>query len=81
MKDRGTKIIMLCKHIKMTDIHQGGQYSVSSDLKEWQEIELDKAEFETMSFGIPESLRQGKNIYFKFTPQGESHVGGFALLP
>jgi hypothetical protein len=76
-----TKIAMLCKYVKMTDIHRSGQYFISADLRKWQEIKLNKAELETMTFVIPESLRQNKNIYFKFAPQGESHVGGFALLP
>ncbi len=79
-KNRSTKIVMLCKYLKMKDIHGAEQYFVSTNLKEWQEISLEKAEFESMSFEIPEKLRQTENIYFKFTPNGESMVGGFALI-
>ena len=79
--NQSAKIVMLCKYIKMHDINGEGQYFVSTDLKEWQEIELEKAEFETLSFEIPETFRQAENVYFKFSPVGESMVGGFALLP
>ncbi len=79
--NRSTKMAMLCKYAKMTDVRKPGQYFVSSNLEKWQEIKPDKAEFETITFTIPENLRQNQNVYFKFAPQGESHVGGFALLP
>jgi hypothetical protein len=79
--NRSAKIVMLCKYVKMQDINGAGQYFVSSDLNEWQEITLEKAEFETLSFEIPKTFSQAENVYFKFTPLGESHVGGFALLP
>ena len=77
---RSTKIAMLCKYNKMHDLHQEGQYYISSDMKEWQEIGLENAEFEVLSFEIPKAFRQAENVYFKFTPSGETHVGGFALL-
>ncbi len=79
--NRSTKIVMLCKYVKMDDINGEGQYYLSKDLKNWREIESKKAEAETLSFEIPEFFRRAENIYFKFTPAGESMVGGFALLP
>lgn len=79
-KNRSTKIAMLCKYVKMKDINGPGQYFVSTSLKDWKEIELEKAEFETMIFEIPINLRQAENIYFKFIPEGEAMVGGFALI-
>ena len=78
--NRSKRIAMLCRYIKMHDLHQEGQYFVSSDLKEWQEIELENEEFETLNFLIPKTFRQAEDVYFKFTPSGEAHVGGFALL-
>ncbi len=79
--NHSTKMAMLCKYAKPAEIYQPGQFFMSSDLKTWQEIKPDNAEFETITFVIPENLRQDKNIYFKFAPKGELHVGGFALLP
>ena len=78
--NQSKKIAMLCKYKKMHDINQNGQYFISTDLSEWQEIELENAEYEVLSFEIPKDFQQAENVYFKFIPSGESHVGGFALL-
>ncbi len=75
-----SRFAMLCNYNKIKNLNQEGQYLVSSDLKNWQEINLEKAEFDVMIFRIPETLQQVENIYFKFIPLGETNVGGFALL-
>ncbi len=75
-----TKIAMLCDYKKMDKIYNKGQYYLSSDQQNWREIKLENNEFETFSFVIPQYLLQSKYLYFKFTPLGETHVGGFALL-
>ncbi len=76
------KIAILCEYKATGDqIYQEGQYYLSPDQQNWEEIKLENAEFETLSFVIPHDLLQSENLYFKFTPVGgEAHVGGFALI-
>lgn len=77
-----TKFAILCEYTATKDqIYQNGQYFLSLDNENWEEIELENAEFETLSFVIPQDLLQSENLYFKFTPiGGEAHIGGFALI-
>ncbi len=78
-----TQFAMLCDYRATEEqLNQGGQYFLSLDQKNWKEIELENAEFETLSFLIPEGFRNAENVFFKFTSSDgmEMHVGGFALF-
>lgn len=74
-----TKIAMLCDYPKIKNLHQEGQYFLSSDLTDWQEIKLKDVQSDVLIFLIPKNFRHSENVYFKFIPSGESYVGGFAL--
>ncbi len=75
-----TKIAMLCDYNKTNQIYNEGQYYLSTDQQNWKEVRPENIEFETFTFVIPQDLLQSENLYFKFTPKGETHVGGFALF-
>ena len=77
--NRGKTIAMLTDH-KLQNLQQEGQYFLSSDLINWQEIKLKNANYDVLQFSIPSTFINLENIYFKFTPSGVAAVAGFALL-
>jgi hypothetical protein len=77
--NRCTKIAVLCDYPKIESLYKEGQYFLSSDLTDWQEVKPEDAKFDVLFFLIPEKFRQSENVYFKFIPSGEAYVGGFAL--
>jgi len=77
--NRCKRIAMLCEYSNMPSLNLEGQYFLSSDMKEWDEIWMEDTKFETLIFAIPDHFQQAENLYFKFRPSGEAHVGGYAL--
>lgn len=74
-----TTIAMLTDH-RSQNAGKPGQYFVSSDLQNWQEIPLKEAKEDLLLFSIPTSFQRDEKIYFKFTPSEEASVAGFVLL-
>jgi len=77
--NHGKRIALLCNYNEKI-LYQDGQYFISSDLMNWHEMTLEDAKFNVMYFVIPKIFHQVENVYFKYIPAGEVHVGGFALL-
>jgi len=80
-KNTATTIAMLTNHGSQ-NAGKPGQYFISSDLQNWQEILLkeSKVNESLLFFTIPPSFRGDEKVYFKFIPAGETSVAGFALI-
>lgn len=72
-------IAMLTDH-RSPNAGKPGQYFVSSDLQNWQEIPLKEAKEDLLLFKIPTSFQGAEKIYFQFIPSGEAAVAGYALI-
>ncbi|GJM27432.1 MAG: hypothetical protein DHS20C17_00670 [Cyclobacteriaceae bacterium] len=74
-----TKLAVLAEH-QSDNVGKPGQYWVSLNLEDWQEIPLQEAKVDLLILPIPSVFQKTKNIYFKFIPSGEAAVAGFALV-
>lgn len=77
--NEGRRIGLLTDH-RMENINRNGQYFISSNMKDWQEIRLSANADDVLIFEMPKIFISRKRVYFRFTPSGEAAVGGLALL-
>jgi hypothetical protein len=82
--DNACKTFAVLATVKAEHLQNKGQYFFSSDLKTWQEVELqndNNALYDVLLFTIPGQYLHKNNVFFKYTPtQNDVVVGGFALV-